>query len=54
MQEPPQVTHFIPFSLFSDEEEREVYPVAGRILDEDQKRMLAKEYREDMERRRST
>ena len=36
-----------------DEEEREVYPVAGRVLDEDQKRMLAKEYREDMERRRS-
>ncbi len=36
-----------------DEEEREVYPVAGRELDEDQKRTLATEYREDMDRRRS-
>lgn len=36
-----------------DEEEREVYPVAGRVLDEDQKRLLAKQYREDMERHRA-
>jgi hemerythrin-like domain-containing protein len=36
-----------------DEEEREVYPVAGRVLDEDQKRLLAKQYGEDMERHRA-
>ena len=36
-----------------DEEETEVYPVAGRVLPDDAKVTLASEYRDDMERRRS-
>lgn len=35
-----------------DEEEREVYPVAGRVLGEQEKVDLAASYRGDMERRR--
>ena len=34
------------------EEESEVYPVAGRVLDDDAKTALATEYCDDMERRR--
>lgn len=33
-----------------DEEEDEIFPVAGKALNEDEKSMLAVEYREDMER----
>lgn len=34
-----------------DEEEAEVFPVAGRVLDDDQKRDLGEAFRADMERR---
>lgn len=36
-----------------EEEEKEVFPVAGRVLDEDEKDRLAREYEADMERRRA-
>ncbi len=36
-----------------DEEETEVYPIAGRVLPEDAKTSLAVEYVDDMERRRA-
>ena len=36
-----------------DEEEVEIFPVAGRVLDDEQKSALADEYRSDMERRTS-
>lgn len=36
-----------------DEEEREVYPVAGKVLGEQEKTDLAASYRGDMERRRA-
>ena len=36
-----------------DEEEKEVFPVAGKVLTDEQKEQLAAEYHEDMERRRS-
>lgn len=35
-----------------DEEEHEVFQVAGKVLTEAQKKSLAKEYQDDMERRR--
>lgn len=35
-----------------DEEEREVFPVAGKVLTNDEKLTLAQSYREDMQRRR--
>ena len=35
------------------EEESEVFPVAGRVIDDDEKERLAGEYTSDMERRRS-
>ena len=35
------------------EEEKEVFPVAGKALDDDEKERLAGEYTSDMERRRS-
>ena len=34
-----------------DEEETEVFPVAGRVLSDEQKTELAELYRDDMERR---
>lgn len=34
-----------------DEEEKEVFPVAGKVLSDDEKKSLATEYRKDMERR---
>ena len=36
-----------------DEEETEVFPVAGRVLSDDAKASLASEYRADMQRHRS-
>ena len=33
-----------------DEEEKEVFPVAGKVLSEEQKSSLAEEYRSDMQR----
>lgn len=36
-----------------DEEEREVFPVAGRVLGDAQKDQLGSEYTDDIERRRS-
>ncbi len=36
-----------------EEEEKEVFPVAGKALSDDQKESLADEYRADMERRKS-
>ncbi len=36
-----------------EEEEKEVFPVAGKALSDDQKESLSDEYRADMERRRS-
>lgn len=36
-----------------EEEEREVFPVAGKALSDDEKRSLASDYDDDMERRRS-
>ena len=36
-----------------DEEEKEVFPVAGKALTDEQKSSLAGDYRNDMERRRS-
>lgn len=33
-----------------DEEEREIFPVAGKALDDDKKATLAVEYRQDMDR----
>lgn len=34
-----------------DEEEKEVFPVAGKVLSDEEKTKLATEYRKDMERR---
>ncbi|NNE94556.1 MAG: hemerythrin domain-containing protein [Acidimicrobiales bacterium] len=34
-----------------DEEEKEVFPVAGKVLTDDEKATLAEEYRADMDRR---
>jgi hypothetical protein len=36
-----------------DEEEKEVFPVAGKVLTADEKTSLADEYRSDMERRKA-
>ena len=36
-----------------DEEEREVFPVAGKVLDDAEKPTLAAAYQADMERRRA-
>ena len=36
-----------------DEEEREIFPVAGRVLADDTKDELAREYESDMDRRRA-
>lgn len=36
-----------------DEEETEVFPVAGRVLSDDDKAKLAEDYRADMDRHRS-
>ena len=36
-----------------DEEEVEVFPVAGRVLSDDDKASLAQDYRSDMERHRT-
>lgn len=41
-----QVTHHL------DEEEHKVFQMAGKVLTENQKNMLAKEYREDIEENR--
>ena len=36
-----------------EEEEKQVFPVAGKVLDDDEKNSLATDYNADMERRRS-